>query len=547
MASAMTRSVPSSPAMSGNGSPSLAPTLSASQQVAEKAKENRSVLVHELAVRERSFDELQEKWPGDSEAEFKTVLDKVADFNNDLQKYAMKKMYWKELDVFNYNYESTDDRQQAIDNAVKMYDRSRMDASEPAWQKLLPKEERGKGKCLSKLQATIAKGPIPVPVRTPRITIQDAEDSGGAGSGKNVEGELSGVDKKIKKIGGEPMARSSSQPLAAKKKVSEREAQAKRLLSTSKRPVPPKASTPKVSAPKVNKAGKVLSKEFVSDSESSSEEAPLSTTVPKSKAVKKEQKEQKDPGDKPKERVAPAPKPKAPRPAPRPAPPKEAIKPQVTARPQVVARPAVQKRPREDPVDDDSSSSSGTPLSKRFKPREIKALPPPRKQRPSDSSQNSSRSSTGVVGQGYVSRKNTSPVKSSPLASSPPTNASDLDQQAEELRRERERDHARDRSVTVNSSTSTSTSSSSINATRKRKADRDHPDRKEEQKRARLSQELLDKARQFKVFYQRYEELHNKMVQAERPSEEKLQNLKEMRDRLQTMKSEIYGAIPAER
>ncbi|KAJ9151749.1 Com1 regulatory protein [Pleurostoma richardsiae] len=501
LANALNRSQPASPALSGIGSPSLAPTLSASQQAAIKAKQQRSPIIHELAVKDRTFQELRDKCPGDSDADFKTALEKVADFDDRSQKYVLKKMYWKELDVFRYRYASNGDRQLAIDNAVKQFDRMRLGASEPEWQKLLPKEERGKGKCLSKLQATIARGP-PAPVaRTPKITVQDAEDSS-AGSGKNGDGDRSATESKKAK-GGEAMVRSSSQSSQTKKKVTGSEAQAKRLLSNSKKPTPQKTSPSKTSASakggaKDKKEGRVLSKEFISDSDSSSsEEAPLSTTVPRSRLVEKPK--EKEVREKEVHVRVPPPKPK---PAP-----KEPIK------AQVIAKPA--KRTRED---DDSSSSSGTPLSKRFKTRpEIKAAAPlPPKHRTSDASQNSRGTASSGVSMNGKS-KNTSPAKSSPLASSPPTNASDLDNAAEEQQ-----------VAAVNS--------------KKRKAAANHEDADSRSKQ-RLMAEAVDLSRAFKVYYKRYEIKHYEVVGMDDPPEGAIMDLMEMRQRLEDMKRDIHRKV----
>ncbi|KUI70726.1 hypothetical protein VM1G_06130 [Cytospora mali] len=540
----ISRSGAASPALSGTGSPSLAPTLSSDELAKAKAKELRSPIVHELAVKEMSFEELRSRWPGE-EKDFKTALDKVADFDSSLQKFIMKKMYWKELDVFNYEYDSDDERQKAIDNAIRMYDRMRMGTSEPQWQRLLPKEERGKGKCLSKLQQAIAKSSAQA--KTPQIKVHDPDDSSGS---KNGDDTQSGVDKKVKK-GGEPMSRSSSQTKQPAKKLE------KKLMSQKK------ASTPKVSptrpAAKTSKAkgSQALSKEFKSkefisaSDESSSEEAPLSTTVARSKAIEKErgrekEKEREREREKEREKQKQAERAKekeasvsalATRSKPKPAP-KEIIK------PQVVARPVVQKRQREDP-DDDSSSGSSTPLHKRAG-REIKAASASHsnlsyKRPPSDSSSQSSSRSNSYAAPSFPNKnKNTSPVKSSPLASSPPTNASDLDQHTttDDSRPDRHRDRSRDRSVTVANGT--------INV-KKRKAD---PDRDSidmtmaEKKRQRLSTDLLDKARKFKSWYAVYQGLHHELSASNNFDEEKYSKLLDMHHRLEKLKGTIYSQIP---
>lgn len=242
--------------------------------------------------------------------------------------------------------------------------------------------------------------------------------------------------------------------------------------------------------------------------------------------------------EKQKEAAAAAVKPK-----PRPFASKEVIK------SQVIARPAIQKRSR-DEADDDSSSSSGTPLSKRVS-REIKAVAPAHnsmsyKRPPSDSSSQSSTRSNSYASHGYPTKnKNTSPVKSSPLASSPPTNASDLEQQttADDIRHERERDRSRDRSVTV--------ANGNINVKkRKMESDGDVIDvnaaAMAEKKRQRLSNDILNDARTFKKCYEVYQKLHYELSSSGSYSQDKYDTLLRQRKRLEGLKKAIYAQIPRE-
>ncbi|KAL7926763.1 hypothetical protein ACQKWADRAFT_278526 [Trichoderma austrokoningii] len=467
-------SMPTSPSLHGGAtSPSLNPTLSASQQAMERAKEQRVTLVHELAVKDRSTDYLKKKWEG-KDYEFRPTLEKIAEHNDDSDTWTMGKTYWKELDVWNYDYSSQDERQTVIDNAIRQYDKQRLSASEAVWQKLLPKEDRGKGICLSRLQANLAKGPPP-----PKIKIQKAED--GSVSGDGLESD--------RKAGGEKMSRSASNPLPAKsKKPSGQDAQAKRLLGPIKGAgvSKPKAkpAAPKASPTKSRGAGakgndkRILSQEIIVNSDTSGDEAP-----------------------------APPP---AFKPKPKPAASSSKVKDTVivAGRPPIRAptRPAPVKRPRED---DDSSSSSGTPLSKRIKQRQ--SLPAARlKHRPSDASVNS----RGTAASSSFKSKNTSPTKSSPLASSPPTNASDLENDAPppppppKIRRKAEMD-------------------SKPLAAKRRAVES-------------VSLEILRKATTFKAFYQQYEALHYEISALDNPPHEKLADLLDMRGRLESMKKEIY-------
>jgi RNA polymerase II elongation factor ELL len=95
--------------------------------------------------------------------ETKQILDRVASL--DTNKYKLIDRAYKELDLWSFPYKSEDERQSAVENAIKAYDRMRMSKDDPLWQKLLPKEERGKGKCLSRLKINApAQAPAPAPL-----------------------------------------------------------------------------------------------------------------------------------------------------------------------------------------------------------------------------------------------------------------------------------------------------------------------------------------------------------------------------------------------
>ncbi|KAI1138256.1 hypothetical protein F5Y05DRAFT_385613 [Hypoxylon sp. FL0543] len=535
LSSSATRSLPSSPALNGVSSPN--PAFSASQQLLEKNKNQRTILVHELASRDQTYDYLASVWKG-AEADLKPTVEKVANYDASSKKWSLKKMYWKELDVWNYEYRNPDDRTAAIDNAIKQYDKQRMPTSAPEWERLLAPSERGKGIVLSKLQATLAKGNI-TPV--PRVSAQKMDEGGNKSDADST------------KTKGEAMSRSNSQPVGSKtKKVSEREAQTKRLFSSNpKKPAPKKPAT-KAKATE-EKGRKFLSEEKVIDSESSGDERPLSSTSssvsrpkPAEKLVEKPaerrierpaEKVVEKPKEKPKEKPTPVPAPKskpvvrAPRPAAKP------------------SAPVPQKRARED---DDSSSSSGAPLSKRIKPKE---LPKPLsstnvlKHRPSDASQSSRNTATGTQSSNFsMKSKNTSPAKSSPLASSPPTNASDFEDQPPprpkpkpQVRNgERERERERETNGATNGV------SSSVNLAKKRKerdADQYSSQQSSPNKKQRVPKDILIKAKMFTKYYERYEALHYEITALKEPPEDKLADLLDMRERLAVMKSEISRAV----
>ncbi|KAH7321249.1 COM1 regulatory protein [Stachybotrys elegans] len=467
------RSVTTSPALNAVRSPPDTPAMSASQQAMERKKEQRFTLVHELAVDDRSIEYLKEKWEGRQD-ELQSTLEKVADYSSDSKTWKMKKTFWKELDVWNYAYDTQEERQKAIDHAIPQYDKQRLSSSEPEWERLLPKEDRGKGICLSRLQAAFGKGPTQP---APKINIQKADEN----ATSKDDGDVLKMDKP--KDGGESMSRSASNPLPSKpKKTMAQEAQVKRLLGKSK-PTPQKTSPTKpkaAAAAAKTSTGRMLSQAIITNSDSSGDEAPMAA------------------------KTQPPPKP-VPKPAPRS---KEVSKSKDTVivkqKPSVNREPIRQqpmKRPRDD---DESSSSSGTPLSKRFKDKQALAAST-LKHRAQESSSQKVRNHVPTT----MKPKATSPTKSSPLASSPPTNASDLESEAPLIK--------------------------------KRKADIDSkslPSKR--QATSSVSTDVLSQAHKFKVFYQKYEALHWEISALDNPPNEKLENLLDMRVRLQDMKNQIY-------
>lgn len=536
--------MPPSPALSGIGSPSL---LSSGNTAQERLKQQRFPILHELAVEDSTRTDLFARWDEGTEEEFDTALRKIADFDNSLQKWVLKRNSWKELDVFEYSYVHEEDRQKAINNAIRQYDRLRLSASDPLWQKLLPKTDRGKGICLSRLQAALAKGPAPK---------QRADAASVSGADSEKDDLTSAAPKKGK--GGEAMSRSSSQTSTGKKKLSASEAQAKRLLSDPKKKKSPAAATTTKAAPKTSaskpsakgkptKDGRILSKAIVSDSGSSDDEVPLSSMAKPKVAVGSVSKPVQRVVEKPrateKTKESPALKPKPAAMAKTLPREEKREKEKDTIRAQVIARPIKPptKRPRD--AEDDDSSSSGTPLSKRVKPA-VKTLPAPVSLAKTRTSSDASQNGRGANSAATVPKaKNTSPAKSSPLASSPPTNASDMEQDRRALARirERERDRERGRDTAVRSSSSSTDSSVSVNTAKKRLPTDSLAANKA--KRQRPSQETIEMATRFKHFYARYQQLHHDITSHDNPDPGKVTDLLDMHERLSRMKTEIYAAV----
>ena len=364
-------SIPSSPALNAS-SPALAPTsVPASETAAEKTKAIRAPIIHILAIAPATeADLLKYKKSSTTTQEFKSSLDKVADLVDG--KYMLRNKLYKELDVWNFEYNSQKDRQTAIDNAVKVFDKMRMSGSEPEWQLLYPVDERGRGNTLSKLQAKIALNGPAGPSK-PKPTV----DSSSTHGSDEEEDSLFGTP-----AGKKPMN-------AAKTKAQkEREAQDKRLSgkATAKQKTAAARSAPakkeaepkstgrekKAAAPSSN----FKSSEFVNDSDEEEDEA----YVPQ-----------------PKKRSAPANS-------------KRKSDEELSGSPPKKAKPAA--------TSSSSSSQSGKSTSQPTG-------------RNAQSSQLAQKTSTVASVQRSLNQARskviTSPKKSSPLASSPPISASDED------------------------------------------------------------------------------------------------------------------------
>ncbi|KIW89920.1 uncharacterized protein Z519_09350 [Cladophialophora bantiana CBS 173.52] len=152
----LNRSTPGSPFLSASYSPRLGPTsaplapgISTKDRIRLDAI--RIPLVHLLAVRPMTPKAICDQLHTTKE-DLEKLLDKVSwEAKAEDGKRELKEKSYRELDVWKFRYRSHEDRQAAIDHAIQAYDRMRVEKKDPLWQLLLPPEERGKGKILSKL------------------------------------------------------------------------------------------------------------------------------------------------------------------------------------------------------------------------------------------------------------------------------------------------------------------------------------------------------------------------------------------------------------
>ncbi|KAH6642969.1 hypothetical protein C7974DRAFT_431272 [Boeremia exigua] len=102
-----------------------------------------------------------------STATMRELLPKLAKRSTqDTDKWQLTDKSFREITPYNFPYSTPEEREQAIENAIKAFDRLRLTKEDKLWQILLPREERGQGKCLSrsKVKPLEAKPKVATPL-----------------------------------------------------------------------------------------------------------------------------------------------------------------------------------------------------------------------------------------------------------------------------------------------------------------------------------------------------------------------------------------------
>ena len=558
-----------------------------------RIKALRTPLIHFLAARPASIT-LLVKHLGCKQDELHEVLNKVGKQHRLIpDKWTLNDKAFKELDVWNFDYPNQDDRQLAINCAISAFDRMRISTKEKVWDMLLPKNERGKGKILSNLD--LHKGPIKQG-NTPRIHVQHLSNDSTAKD--QSAGHESDQKDRLAPSDAEPMARSQSQDQIRKKKVSEKEAQSKRLLKNG-----PKKATP---APKVKedhpavkkgakKANVPKSSEFVNDSdeEDGLEDASIlqaQSTTPtgqvdqtlSAKAAASPQPTTSTP------RTDDA-KAKASKPAlPSRKPGSTATGKETKSKPVTPSRSEATSIPRTAAIDPAKGhiAKSKDVKSEKTKPKsEIAASTPPikvheKKPLPSASSSPAPRQRISDSSQGSTAMKKTlsrqrttsSPHKPSPLGSSPPTNASDLENgvssasstslvsQPQKMNSKPKgvgppaNGHARntsehslkrkaddlDSDIHAHANPPTN---GLVNGTKRHKASAMSPSTSESSNSSVVNSSALKRAQDFKTYYAKYQILYREVSESTDAPRDKVENVKRMHQRLIELKQEITQGL----
>ena len=593
-----TRSMPVSPSLGAARTPLTQKTPPTSvpsppNERAAKIKAIRTPLIHFLAARPASIT-LLVKHLGCKQDELLEVLNKVGkEFRLIPDKWTLNDKAFKELDVWSFDYPNQDDRQLAINCAISAFDRMRISTKEKVWDMLLPKNERGKGKILSNLD--LHKGPIKQS-GTPRIQVQ--HPSNDSNKHDHLTGHESDQKDRLAPSDAEPMARSQSQDQIKKKKVSEKEAQSKRLLTNGPKKV---TSTPKVKEdhPAVKKGAKKASvpksSEFVNDSDEEDGLEDAATLQARSMTPKGhiEQALPTKAAASPRS-IASTPKigsthAKASKPASssrhgesttagrgnqsKPVTPSRS---DVTSKPKPAAATHVQGKiaqSKDVRSEKPKSKSEKTASTLVVKAHERTTLPsasssPASRHRISDSSQGSTAMKKTISRQ----RTTSSPHKPSPLGSSPPTNASDLENGASSasstsLVSQAQRTNSKPNGVgpPVNGHACNTSEHSlkrkaddldsdihahgsaqvngNVNGTKRHKASAASPTTSESSNSPLATSHALKRAQDFKTYYTKYEILYREVSESTDAPQEKIDSVKRMHQRLIELKDEITRGL----
>jgi RNA polymerase II elongation factor ELL len=520
---AANRSLSSSPALGVTRSPTaLAPLTPTSAPLAQNKDRVRLEalkvpLIHLLAVRAVSTKFLAKQTRASIE-DCDALARKYGIENKfNPEKFDLKDRAFRDLDVWNFPYPSQEDRQEAIENAISAFDRQRISRSDKLWQMLLPKEERGKGKCLSRLD--LRTGPVKKPL-TPRIQVEDA--------GK--EGDTTGPETDKASGNGRLTPTPRSAP-TTQKKPADKKAPAK--STTAKKNPTNSTLTGRVLKNRDRKAtskpdGKFKSAEFVHDSDEDDTDM--------ADASASEQ---------------PAPE----KPKPQPKAPVKQTKPTVTREPFHVPTPRVDPPERAPPkAESPSKTAAKSPATKRLpssrppaqkspqKPSPLGSSPPTNasdiQSRSRSSSQNNSASSSSssplitqlsrpkkpITDTTDPAKPRTNGVIRPPSAVNPLKRKAELDRPSTTPAQGRttgDLEHKRRRAVSTSSGSTTGSASPPLS-------------------REILLQQLREKSRRFKQRYAKYRALHDAMASHPDPPRAEMDRLEKFHAQLQLMKKEIW-------
>ena len=286
---------------SGNSSPSLSavgtpmPGLSVTSAPNDQNLRRQAMkipIVHLLAMKPTSTEDII-RTTHIPKSDLEAVVGKIAQQIDG--KWKLLDRAYKDLNVWDFGYRTQEDRQMAIDNAIRAYDRTRVGKEENIWQLLLPKEERGKGKVLSKLHLSSGsqtnRGSTPSHMPSPLgdasedekpISSTNTPRIGSSGTPKPTVAKSAGSDMMKRLLAKDPKKARAAEE-AKEKRKREREAAASDREGRPAKKQKPATSTTKstnASGTGAKASSKIKSAELVHSSDDDEEEGEVKDSPP---------------------------------------------------------------------------------------------------------------------------------------------------------------------------------------------------------------------------------------------------------------------------
>jgi RNA polymerase II elongation factor ELL len=282
----------SSPSLSAVGTPraGLSVTSAPSDQNIRR-QAMKIPIVHLLAMQPVSTEDII-RTTHIPKLDLEAVVSKIA--QNVEGKWKLLDRAYKDLNVWDFGYRTQEDRQLAIDNAIRAYDRTRVGKEENTWQLLLPKEERGKGKVLSKLHLSAPqtnRGSTPSHMPSPLadgsedekpISSANTPRAGQSGTPKPTVAKSAGSDMMKRLLAKDPKKARAAEEAKEKRKRNREAAASDREGRPAKKqkPVTSTTRTTIASSTAAKASSKIKSAELVHSSDDEDEEGEVKDSPP---------------------------------------------------------------------------------------------------------------------------------------------------------------------------------------------------------------------------------------------------------------------------
>lgn len=282
----------SSPSLSAVGTPRAGLSVtSAPNDQNLRRQAMKTPIVHLLAMKPTSTEDII-RTTHIPKSDLEAVVSKIAQHVDG--KWKLLDRAYKDLHVWEFGYRTQEDRQMAIDNAIRAYDRTRVGKEENTWQLLLPKEERGKGKVLSKLHLSAPqpnRGTTPSHMPSPLMDVSEDEKpislantprSGQSGTPKPTVAKSAGSDMMKRLLAKDPKKARAAEEAKEKKKRNRETAASDREGRPAKKqkPVTSTSKPAAASSTNVKASSKIKSAELVHSSDDDDEEGEVKDSPP---------------------------------------------------------------------------------------------------------------------------------------------------------------------------------------------------------------------------------------------------------------------------